>query len=135
MDAMLKDYHTKWSKSERERQITYGLYVESKIQYKWTYLQNKNKLRHKKQTCGFQGEGGGSGLDGEFGVGRCKLLHLEWIIIRSFFTPQGQYLIFWEKNMMEDSLRKKKYIYIHTYDWVMYLWLGHCCTAEIGATL
>ena len=58
MDAMLRDYHTKWSKSERERQITYGLYVESKIQYKWTYLQNKNKLRHKKQTCGFQGEGG-----------------------------------------------------------------------------
>ena len=24
-------------------------------------------------------DGGGSGMDGEFGVGRCKLLHLEWI--------------------------------------------------------
>ena len=24
-------------------------------------------------------EGGGSGMDGEFGVRRCKLLHLEWI--------------------------------------------------------
>ena len=26
-----------------------------------------------------KGEGGRSGMDGEFGVGRCKLLHLEWI--------------------------------------------------------
>ena len=26
-----------------------------------------------------KGEGRASGMDGEFGVGRCKLLHLEWI--------------------------------------------------------
>ena len=26
-----------------------------------------------------KGEGGGGGMDWEFGVGRCKLLHLEWI--------------------------------------------------------
>ena len=26
-----------------------------------------------------KGEGRGSGMDREFGVGRCKLLHLEWI--------------------------------------------------------
>ena len=26
-----------------------------------------------------RGEGGGCGMDGEFGVGRCKLLHSEWI--------------------------------------------------------
>ena len=34
-----------------------------------------------KQTCGCQqgGEGGGSGMDWEFEVSRCKLLHLEWI--------------------------------------------------------
>ena len=25
------------------------------------------------------GERGGSGMGGEFGVGRCKLLHLDWI--------------------------------------------------------
>ena len=25
------------------------------------------------------GEGEGSGMYGEFGVGRCKLLHVEWI--------------------------------------------------------
>ena len=31
------------------------------------------------ETCGHLGEGGGSGMDGELGVNRCKLLHLERI--------------------------------------------------------
>ena len=26
-----------------------------------------------------KGQGGGSGIDGEFGVSRCKLFHLEWV--------------------------------------------------------
>ena len=34
---------------------------------------------HREQTCGCQGEEGRK-WDGQgFGVGRCKLLHLEWI--------------------------------------------------------
>ena len=33
-----------WSKSERERQISYNItYVESKIRHKWPYLQNRNR--------------------------------------------------------------------------------------------
>ena len=44
MDAT-GDYHTKWSKSERERQIPYHLYqMEPKIQHKSAYLQNRNRL-------------------------------------------------------------------------------------------
>ena len=42
-----RDYCTKWSKSDRERQIPwYHSYVESNLQkwYKWTYLQNRNRL-------------------------------------------------------------------------------------------
>ena len=35
--------------------------------------------RHGEQTCGCQGGGGESGMEWEFGVSRCKLLHLEWI--------------------------------------------------------
>ena len=36
---------------------------------------------HGDQTCVCQegGEGREDGTDGEFGVGRCKLLHLEWL--------------------------------------------------------
>ena len=32
-----------------------------------------------EQTCGCQGGGEGSGMDGKFGVSRSKLLHLGWI--------------------------------------------------------
>ena len=40
-----RDDHTKWSKSEIEKQIhDYYLYVKSKKRYKWTYLQNRNRL-------------------------------------------------------------------------------------------
>ena len=42
----------------------------------------KQTHRHREQTCG--GQGGGSRMDWEFGVGRCNitlhiLLHLGWI--------------------------------------------------------
>ena len=32
-----------------------------------------------EQTYGCWGEGRGNGIDEEVGIGRCKLLHLEWI--------------------------------------------------------
>ena len=31
------------------------------------------------QTCVCLGERGEKGIDGEFGFGRCRLLHLEWL--------------------------------------------------------
>ena len=38
-----RDYHTKWSKSDRERQISCGISSiwNLKKWYKWTYLQNR----------------------------------------------------------------------------------------------
>ena len=40
-----RDYHTKWNKLDRERQIPwYYLYMEFKIRYKWVYLWNRNRL-------------------------------------------------------------------------------------------
>ena len=38
------DYHTKSSKSDKKRHTWYHSYVESKKWYKWTYLQNRNRL-------------------------------------------------------------------------------------------
>ena len=38
-----REYHTKWSKSDRERQIWYHLYVDLK-KYKSTHLQNRNRV-------------------------------------------------------------------------------------------
>ena len=34
------------------------------------------------------GQGGEKGLDREFGIGTCKILHLEWIVIGSYCTAQ-----------------------------------------------
>ena len=55
MDAT-RGYHTKWKKSERERQIPYD------ITYMWTLKYNTNEpiyetevdSRHREQTCGCQ---------------------------------------------------------------------------------
>ena len=40
------DYHTKWSKSDRERQISYDITYMGNLKqwYEWTYLQDRNRL-------------------------------------------------------------------------------------------
>ena len=42
-----RDCHTEWSKSDRERQISYDItymWNLKKKSYKWTYLQNGNRV-------------------------------------------------------------------------------------------
>ena len=39
-----------------------------------------------------KGEGEGSGMDGEFGVSRCKLLHLEKINNKVLLYSTGNYI-------------------------------------------
>ena len=41
-----RDYHTEWSKSDRERQILYDTAYMWNLRkgYKWTYLQNQNRV-------------------------------------------------------------------------------------------
>ena len=46
-----------------------------------------------EQTCGCQRGGGGSGMDGEFGVGRCKLLRLEWVSNEILLYRTGNYTL------------------------------------------
>ena len=90
MDAT-RDSHTK---SERERQIPFDItYVESKIWHKWAYLQNRNRLTDVENRLAVaMGEGGGSDRNGEFGVGRCKLLHLECISSEVLLYSTGNYV-------------------------------------------
>ena len=78
------DYHTKWSKPEKDYVIWYhisdiSLTCEPKIWHKRTFLQKKHTHRHREKTCGCQGSMGvGEGWT-KFGISRCKLLYLEWI--------------------------------------------------------
>ena len=43
-----RDDHTKWSKSDRERQVSYDIAymwnLKKKKKNKWTYLQNRNRI-------------------------------------------------------------------------------------------
>ena len=56
-----RDYHTKWSKSERERQMLYDIIYMWNLKkwYKWTFLTNRNRLTDFENKHGYQrGKGG-----------------------------------------------------------------------------
>ena len=53
-------------------------------------LSTKQKQTCREQTCVAKGEEGGSGMDGEFGVGRCK--YLEWISSWVLLYSTGDYI-------------------------------------------
>ena len=54
-------------------------------------MKQKQTHRHREQTCGCQGNQGG-GMDWEFGVSRCKLLHIEWIENKVLLYNTGNYI-------------------------------------------
>ena len=58
-----RDYHTKWSKSDRERQISYDIAymwnLKKEKRYRWTYLQNRKRLTDiEYKLMVTKGEGG-----------------------------------------------------------------------------
>ena len=75
-------FDTKWSKSEREKQIPYGITYMWNLKYDTSELiyntKQKQTHRHREQTCGCRGGGEEGGLDWEFGISSCKLLYIEW---------------------------------------------------------
>ena len=82
-----------------------------------TNLSTEQKQPHRhKQTYGCQGgggvEGGGSGMDREFGVSKCKLLHLERISNEVLLCSTGNYIqsLGIEHN---ERLYEKKNIYTY----------------------
>ena len=73
--------------------IWYHLYVESKIWHKWTYLRNRNRLADiENRLVVAKGEGGGEGMEWEFGVSRCKLVYIEWINNKVLLYSTGNYI-------------------------------------------
>ena len=56
-------------------------------------LSTEKKQTHGQgeQTCGCQGWGG-NGMDWEFRISRCKLLHLEWIRNEILLYSTGNYI-------------------------------------------
>ena len=70
-----RDYHPKWSKPDRERQMTYEyhLCVESKTWHKWTYLQTETDSQTYRTDLCLLRRGGEGRIDWEFGISRFKL--------------------------------------------------------------
>ena len=61
-----------------------------------------------------KGEGGGRGMNREFRVGRCKLLHLEWINNEFLLYSIVNYVQF--LGMERDGRQyEKKNVYTHTH--------------------
>ena len=80
-------------KSERERQVPYD------VAYIWNLIYGTSEPFHRKethgleeQTCSCQGVEGESEMEWEFGVGRCKLLHLEWISNEILLHSTAKYI-------------------------------------------
>ena len=53
--------------------------------------EQKQTHRHGEHTCGCQAGGGGSRMDWEFQLNRCKLLHLEQISNEVLLYSTGNY--------------------------------------------
>ena len=64
------------SKVRKTNTIWYHLTWNLKHDINILSTKQKQIHTHREQTCGCQRGVGGSGLDGEFGVGRYKLLNL-----------------------------------------------------------
>ena len=57
-----RDYHTKWSKSERERQIPYDITYRWNLKSDTNYLKNRNRLTDiENKLMVTKGEGEGEG--------------------------------------------------------------------------
>ena len=81
-------------------------------------LSTKQKQTHRRreQTCGCQR--GGEGMDGEFGISRCKLLYIKWINNKVLLYSTEDYIQYPVINHNGKEYEKECiciYIYIYIY--------------------
>ena len=85
------EIRTKWSKSERERQIQHDITSICNLKYHThdPIYKTEKDHGHGEQTCVCQGKEGQKRLNGEFGVGRCQLLHFKQLGKRILLYSTG----------------------------------------------
>jgi len=102
----LRDYHTKGSKSERERQIL----IPYDITYMWNLKSDTNKLTYKKKTdLHTQRTDLWLPRGKVAGISRCKLLCVEWISVKVLLYYTGNYI---QYLVMIYNRKESEYIYI-----------------------
>ena len=88
-----RDYHIKWSKSEREINIWYHLYMEPKIWLKWSYFQNGNRFTDLENNLWLP-----EGKEREEGYIRIldniyTLLYIKWVKSKHGLCIAQEYLL------------------------------------------
>ena len=83
----------------------YSLNNEFKVifNFRWTYLQNRNRLTDTADLWLPRGRGG-RGMVWQFGVSRCKLIYLEWISNEFLLYSTENYI---QSLVIEDNIRKR----------------------------
>ena len=88
-----RDYHTKWSKSDRERQMPYD------ITYMWNLKYDTNEPIYETETDSQRKDvwlpkvrRGGGRMHWEFGVSRCKLFYIGCINNKVLLDSTGNYI-------------------------------------------
>ena len=74
-----RDCHTEWSKSDRKRRMSYDIIYMWNLKkwYKWTYLQNRNRVTDvENNLMGNRGEREG-GINWETGIDTYTLLYIK----------------------------------------------------------
>lgn len=72
----MRDYHTNWSNSRKERKIPSITYV-TQIWHKWSYLWNETDPDMEKRFVVTKGGARQERIGLEFGTNRCKLLYIK----------------------------------------------------------
>ena len=129
-----RDYHTKQSKSERERQILYAITCMWNLNYDTNELFIKQKQKETHRLMDIENRlvvakqwSGGKGRDWEFVISRCKLLHVEWINNKALLYLMGNCTHYPIINQNGKEY-EKEYTSI-------FITESLCCTAEIKITL
>ena len=109
----LTDYHARWSKSEREKQILYDISMWNlkKMTHMNLSVKQKQIHSHREQTCGCQWGGAVRGKDWEFGMSRCKLLFIGWINNKVLLYNTGNYIQYPVINCHGEEY-EKEYVYV-----------------------
>ena len=100
--------------------IWYHLYAESKKMIQMNlFTKQKQTHRLRRQTYGYQRGKVAWGINWEFGINRCKLLHTEWISNKVLLCSTGNYIQYPEINH-NGKENKKECTYV--YNWFILLY-------------
>ena len=114
------DYHTKWSKSDRIRQIYDIVYMWNLKTMTWINLFTKtdrNRLTDLENRDGM-----GIEIDQEFGMYIYTLLYLKKIIIKDLLYSTGNTALYSVITKWEKNLKKKSYICLYNWISLLYTW-------------